>query len=149
MPRLDWSILCRRALIDKFTNYLTIVDVMNEASLDKIGETPSGEQGILLNCQLVSLWTRNIPSESEKFWQVVTMTTPDGETPDYQIRLEGDLENHQRTRLVVRLSTVKYGGPGTYYFNVRCAETETGAGELTARVPFELKLNPPSNEPPS
>lgn len=149
MAELHWSLLCRRGIVDKFTNYLSLLEVVNEILVDEISEpadsgAPAEAQqapGMILDSQLVSLWTRSDPSTPERFWQRVTVTTPDGETHGSpEDRLEGDLSTHQRTRLLTGMKVIPYRGPGIYVFNIFYAQSENDEGELVDRVPLDIKV---------
>ena len=149
MAEIHWAILCRRAIVDKFTKHVSIIDIVNEISVDPIPGTSGGKApddsheapGMVLDCQLVTLWTRSDPHEPEKFWQRVTITTPDGQTHSAPgDRLVGDLVNHKRTRLLTGIKIIPYWGPGAYHFNVLYAENESDEGELVATVSLEMKL---------
>lgn len=154
MAELHWSILCRRGIVDKFTNSLSLLEVVNETWVDEIPGPADGDEsvegsqapGMVLDSQLVSLWTRSDPAKPETFWQRVTVTTPDGETHvSPKDRLEGDLSTHQRARLLTGMRVIPYRGPGTYIFNILYAGNESDEGEIVGRVPLDIKLKDKGN----
>lgn len=145
MAELHWAILCHRGIVDRFSNVLSIIEVVNEINLAKMNhESPDESQeasGMAINCHLVTLWSRSDPDEPEEFWQRVTITTPDGEEHSAPgDRLLGDLLDHKRTRLLTGIRVIPYRGSGMYFFNVLCAEDKGAGGELAGRVPVEVKV---------
>jgi hypothetical protein len=149
MAEIHWALLCQRGIVDRFTNNLSIMEVVNEIAVDRLPEVGAGEasddsresRGIALGCQLVTLWARSDPEKPEKFWQRVTITTPDGQEHSAPgDRLVGDLVDHNRTRLLTGIRVIPYRGPGIYMFNVLYAESESDEGELVHRVPVEMKV---------
>ena len=149
MAEIQWAILCQQGIVDRFTNNLSIIGVVNEVTFDKVREDGAGassdeaeaEYGMALGCQLVTLWARSDPDQAEKFWQRVTITTPDGrEHAAPGDRLLGDLVDHKRTRLLTGIRTIPYGGTGIYTFNVLYAENEADEGEIVSRAPVEIKV---------
>ncbi len=148
MPEHRWSLLCRHAVVDKYTNQLSILDVLDEGEAGQVPrEVDPGEIAITLNAQLVSVWARSDPNTPETFWQTVTITAPDGTTHDAAARLEGNLRNHQRTRLIVGVKAIPFRGLGTYTFDIHTSHDEGAPGERVARVPLELKAH--ADEPAS
>ena len=141
MPKHRWSLLCRHAVVDKYTNLLSILDVVDEAELRELpDERPEGRgnAAIALDAQFVTVWERSNPERPERFVQAVTVTFPGGELHDSGVRIEGDLSKHRRTRLIIALGAVTYGGPGTYLFNVHL-EKNGSLGKIIDSVPFNFK----------
>lgn len=144
MPRHRWSLLCRRAIVDKHSNLLSILEVLEETVMQESPprDAPEDQIGIALDGFLVSVWDRDYPEKPETFWQTVTVTGPKGEAFRDAIRLEGNLRDHLRIRLLMGIRAIKFQGPGVYTFNVHCSETEGDVGELVDQVPLVVKAPP-------
>lgn len=143
MPELRWSLLCHRGVVDKHTNLLSILEVLDEGTAEAPpGESPPEEVGITLNAQLVSMWARSKAQEPEHFWQAVTITSPSGETRDTGARIEGNLQSHPRTRLIIGVKAIPFGGFGTYLFNIHHASDITRVGKKVGSVRIDIKAGP-------
>jgi hypothetical protein len=141
-----WSLLCYRACVDKYSNVLSILDVTEELTLEPLTlepleETPENA-GLPVHVNLVSVWGRSDPSKAEKFWQAVTIVTPKGEEISAGTLLEGDLENHRRTRLIFQIPVLPFAGFGTYWFVISAASEPDAPPAIVDRVPLEVLLKP-------
>lgn len=139
-----WSLLCRRGIIDKYTNTLSLIEVIDEVE-GAFAEPMPEQVGVGLDCHLVTVWTRSQKEKPERFWQTITITAPTGETYPTEVKLEGNLEKHQRTRLLAGISAIRFSGPGTYVFKIYHSRSEKSRGKLVSQVPLEIKINSPSS----
>lgn len=145
-----WSLLCRHAVIDKYSNLLSLLDVVDEAEAEEPPKDISPEDvGVGINAQLVSMWVRSDLNSPETFWQGVTITTPNGKTHDTNARIEGDLRSHPRTRLIIGIKALPFGGFGQYLFNIHYSTTQKRAGKIVASVPIQVKLKEGETTPPT
>lgn len=146
MAKHRWSILCRRAVVDKFTNQLSILETIHEFALT-LGSAENGSAAeippdarVPLDVQLVSLWSRDVSERPEVFWTRLEVKLPNGEVSQTQ-QLVGSLEGgHRRTRLIYRIPSIPFSGTGTYYFVVSVSTEENGDYSEVVRVPLELKI---------
>lgn len=145
MAKHHWSILCRRAVVDKFTNQLSIIETIHELALT-LGPGEDGSAAeippdtrVPLDLQLVSLWSRDDPKRPEVFWTRLEVEPPNGEASQSQ-QLVGSLEGgHRRTRLIYRVPSIPFAGSGTYYFVISASADEDGDYREVTRAPLELK----------
>lgn len=139
MAELRWAVLCRRGIIDKHTNTLSLIEVMDRLSIEDDLPDPLPENvGITTDCHVVTMWSRSKKERPEKFWQTITITPPTGDAYPTKVSIEGDLEKHPRTRLLAMIKAIRYGGPGTYTFNLYYSRSRTGKRILVGSIPLEI-----------
>ncbi len=125
---------------------MSLLEIADELRVWAIPEVQEADNPALpLDNQLVSTWVRSHRDEPEKFNVSVTVTTPDGETHDPFVQIEGDLEEHIRTRIVIQVQSIPFRGSGTYWFNLRYHPTPEDAGAVVMRVSLDLKLENPGS----
>ncbi len=145
VAEIRWAIFCRRASIDRLSNVVSLLEIADELRVQAIPEVQEADNPALpLDNQLVSTWVRSQHDEPEKFNVSVTVTTPDGETHDPFVQIEGDLEEHIRTRTVIQVQSIPFRGGGTYWFNLRHHPAPEEEGVVVARVALDLKIESPS-----
>jgi hypothetical protein len=134
-----WSVLCARALLDRATNSVTLVDALERIEVS--ASDPDNLVGKLTLSQpfvLVSLWTRADPSVPETARARFTVVVPTGEQAS-QNELALNLEQHPRTRTFLNFPAFPMKGPGTYVINVECLyENEW---QFVASVPLEIAID--------
>ncbi len=150
VAEIRWAIFCHRASIDKLSNVMSLLEIADELSIQTIPEVQEADNpALLLDHQLVSTWDRSQRGKQEKFLVSVTVTTPDGETHDPFVQVQGDLEENVRTRLVIQIQSIPFRGSGTYWFNLRYHPTPDDEGSIVTRVPLDLKLESPGPSSPN
>lgn len=148
-----WSVLCYKAPIDKDTNEVSLLNVVEnltihttEAELQKRVESlKEGEQALLPppgNLELVSWWVRSdfdIPEEGVR--ARVALRLPDGREQLTEERTI-DLQERSGFRLKYRVPGIPFGGVGAYWFEVQqceMSEDQTADGwRIMARVPLRV-----------
>lgn len=144
MAQLVWCILCRRAVIDKYTNLLSIQEVIEELTFQPPPgfELADANAAIGIDAHLIALWRRTDPEKPELAWQTITVETPDGGMHETEGSARIDLRNNSQARILANTDTLPYRGPGFYHFHVASAEgKEKGAPrELAGSVRLTLKV---------
>lgn len=110
-----WTILCAKSSVDRDTNNLTLIDVIERIQFH--GVEPKTNALIPLAADLVTTWTRSNPETPEKEAGRARLFTP----RDTQLGVgsfEIDLVAQLRARTIARLTHFPYNGPGVYYFVV-------------------------------
>lgn len=142
MADLRWSLICRRAIVDKASNLLTLIDLLEELTIDGEEVLPDpepGDTGVATDAQLVCLWTRSDPSEAEHFWQTVALVGPNGETNTPDVKVEVELADHKRIRVMAGIKAVRFYGLGTYRFDIYFSKNEESRGKKVGSVPLDIK----------
>ena len=159
MPKSRWALLCQGSAIDKYTNSLSIFEVIEGITVvldaaDAERAARADRIAVRLKGQLISLWGRSNADEPETFWLTFSIVTPKGQEHASLNGLSGDLSQHPRTRLIIGIQELPFEGAGTYTFNLVVGEKEGEPGTVMASVPLEVKIGaqisteqPPPSEP--
>lgn len=151
-----WGVVCSRAIVDKFSNTLSIIEVLDDVTAELQQEVPDPipeDTWAPINFHLLSLWKRTDKAQPEKKWCHYAVVTPDGKEHSFDLHQEIDLEGHVRGRLIAVVRKIKYGGEGTYCFkwyvsdDLDGEQIEVGQMQLEVKVkPFEGSSNRPDGE---
>lgn len=163
MARHVYSILCRRAVIDREGGQVSIHEVIERLNFEKIpGEDSqkleelkeSGQGlGVPGGVQLVSWWVRSDYEESEVSACRVRFVTPGGQVTllpgqSTSASPEGatldefplDLSSNTGARRIFRLDGLpRWGGFGLYWFVVEVRD-ESGQWTEATRIPLEVRV---------
>jgi len=151
MAQLVWSVLCRKGVLDKYTNQMSLLDVIDELTIAPAGPIPPGAQDVFLAVQfhVVSLWMRSDLSMPESVRFRIVISGPDGRS----FGPEGDinLQDFARARHFMRFEALPFHGAGLYRFSIERYLADTADWEKLASVPLEVKIvyPAPQSEPPS
>jgi hypothetical protein len=139
-----WSVLCYSKSIDKETNVISLLHIVEKIGLEDSEELEAAlvEKGPVVfpvQMDLVSWWVRSDYSQSEKTTTVRLVTVmPSGEEL-YQPLSKIDLEKRTGWRHIVRFTNFPFRGLGLYWlvFEKRVPQ-EPDAWQRVARIPVEL-----------
>lgn len=144
-----WTVLCRRAITDRETNQVTLVDAIEGIAVTDT-ELGSGDQPpeASFECEvtLLSFWVRSNPAEPERGESRVSLRGPDGNAiqSDTEIRLEIDLTGTQQFRTQLKMNHLPLHGQGRYTFEVELNVER--AWETVARIPYDVVIYSPREE---
>lgn len=141
MAKHRWSVVCHNASVDKYTNLMSILEVIDELTLAELEPLPDDGRDLAVPFQfcLVSVWDREDRGTPERFEEFVDIVTPDGRRHVGKSVLQGDLERARTTRLILRFDAVPYAGPGFYQFVICQGIAQSQEREEVSRVEFEIK----------
>jgi hypothetical protein len=134
MIKHAWTIVCQRGVVDRYTNLLSILEVIDEFQLPK----PADEANVALpvRAHIVSYWRRaddNTPARGESKY---TLYSPSGRKL-LEVGQELDLSQCTKLRGLVGLPLLPIRGEGTYLLKV-----ELKIGDKKRRVdevPIHIK----------
>lgn len=124
MAKHQWSILCKRSIIDKDDNSISLIDVIEELGIlgqlsqdlaDKSMSIARARKSTSMGLQLISLWVRSNRKKSEVDFARVQVKGPKGErliTQEYNIELNTSI----RTRSKMHFPGIPYAGVGIYTY---------------------------------
>lgn len=141
MAKHVWSVLCYRASVDKVTNNISLLHVIEQLKLpyseDSLWEQvqSSGAEGISSSMELVSFWVRSDFDKPESTTMRARLVLPNGESrPTDPISIE--LIEHKSSRSRLQLPGISFGGYGAYWFAI---EEEMGDEWVErGRVPLHV-----------
>ena len=146
MPEHAWSLLCSRTIIDKETNQVSIIDVVEgitvglEAPLSTLDKPR-----IPLHFELVTLWNRSEPDTPEKAVGKYKLTGPKGEALTDQ-EIEIDLSQFKRFRSTLKAESLPLPSAGTFLFTVLLRGEDGDSWQKVGHAPLEVTIE--VREPP-
>lgn len=118
--KVIWAILCQSAVIDRYTNNVSLFNVIEEIT---VTSTPpqeasaGGRMGAAASIvfELVTLWVRSDLEVPERGYGRIRLATPHDQISTGQ-EFEVDLTQYLRLRHRTHISTLPIGGEGIYRF---------------------------------
>lgn len=148
MARLDFAILCRRAVVDKYSNTLSLFEVLETATVppEKVAEFEGSSDGtgatLDAECYVVTSWSREKFDEPEVGgFSVVEPVGPRGWRGD-AILLEVDLQRHKRVRNLFHAKSLPFDGLGEYRFEVFWQPKGTDEKIPSGSIRFQVSSAP-------
>jgi hypothetical protein len=133
-----WSVLCVRAIVDRDLNSLSLIDVIEQLSVNAPIPKP-GEPGFVnMGLTVASLWRRTDLNKQALGECSVVLRFPDGTEQPLPVNLVIDLKRYERMRTLGRLNGVPVGEPGTYRFLVRFKPNGEDKWTEVASLPMEV-----------
>lgn len=144
MAKHQWSMICEKALIDRFTNNLTIVDVVEEVNLTIQRTSKSEEAGpplVPVDFAVVSLWHRSEPSLAEEGKARVRLLSPSGKLLTKESELPIELTGDKlRARNILNCRGVPIRESGEYQVQIQQLQ-KNGRWKTENVIPIAVKLN--------
>lgn len=137
-----WSVLCSNSIIDRESNNISLIDILEQWNLPPDSEFPVviGNPFVL-----VTMWSRANLSHGVKGRAKISIRNPNDETkdmPEYEI----GLENHGRFRHRSGFQGFQLISEGKYVFDVFLLhDGEEEISQVVASVPLEVRLTDPEN----
>jgi len=144
MPHHQWSILCTRATVDKLTNNISLIEIIDEISVEvdptvDLSKPLPTPLMLAVSAVVVSAYTRTDPSIPEKTIGRLTLHGPPGSSLFTPANFDIDLTQFIRTRCLIGIAGLPIEMSGMHSFSVD-VQTSTQQFAEVARVPFEIKL---------
>jgi hypothetical protein len=152
-----WAVLCRKSVVDKKENSLSMFEVMENISFDDNAppEDAYKDKAVIIGsggeaAHFVSLWWRDEKQTPEAINARFSVVSPAGKSI-YSKEFEIALESHERARHVFRMPGFFYQGPGRYLYRmeVRKKAKTRVRWEVVAEVPVNVGLPAEKYEPVS
>jgi len=152
MAQLVWSVLCRKGVLDKYTNQMSLLDVIDEVTIAPTQPIPAEAKDVFLTAEfhVVSLWMRSELSVPEVVRFRILISGPNNQAslgPETEI----NLREFVRSRHISRFEALPFHGSGLYRFFLESYSAERNGWERLASVPLEVKIvyPAPQSEPSS
>jgi hypothetical protein len=137
-----WSVVCYKGCIDKFTDQVSLLDVVEALPVPfEKSSMELMERGLDVHLHLVSLWIRTKIEIPELSHSRLSLQIPDGSITERD-ELEVDLRERRRIRTFFKMTSLPVRGTGPYAFIV---EQRAGAEDYwkqVARLPIEIWAEP-------
>lgn len=137
-----WSVLCTRAIVDRQTNSLSLVDVLEQIQIDA-PPPKAGEVGLVpMQHVVATLLRRSELTQPAEGQMSLLVQAPDGTTILDQTR-PANLMEHERLRVLTALRDFPVKSPGTYRFIVKLRCKDEPEWQQVASIPFEVVFRVP------
>ena len=133
-----WTVLCSRAMVDKFTNMVSLEGVIEQMT---VHGQPEPGPAVPTNLDVMSLWARRdlrIPAQARARLSVIS---PSGKTlgaTEYDVLLEETERHRQR----ITFPAFPLETAGRYVFRVEVQLEAGGEWSECARVPLSVVFEP-------
>lgn len=133
-----WTVPCRQAIIDRDTNLVSLLNVIEQVT---IPEKPRSEGIVPVQVEVVSLWQRSDPGVPSESRARVTFRSPTGEDLAAG-EFELDLSQWQRLRTRHCFRGLPVREEGQYRFSVELWQGSGAQWEEVASIPMEIVFRP-------
>jgi hypothetical protein len=127
-----WTVVCTRALIDRDTNNISLVEVLEQLTV--AGALP---ETINLVMEIVTLWERHDLDAPARGRAQVRLVTPDGQLAN-PLQYDVDLTTHVRTRSRVQVPGFPFRGFGRYEFRLELQPDGGVDWHEVSRTPLQI-----------
>jgi hypothetical protein len=147
MAQHVWTIICKKASIDKETNVISFFEVLE--ALQFTGPDMTKKSGALpFPVEIVTLWSRTEVARAERATGRVRLRFPDGSEVE-GTQLDVNLTEHARLRTFVQMQAFPLKGAGIYDFHIDLRDDDRGRWETVARIPLVVTLTDGPAAPPT
>jgi hypothetical protein len=136
-----WSSLCARALIDQRTNALSLIDCIDEITINFVSpeEMSAATKNIPLAFELVSLWHDDVNKDQERILAyTIEIYDPKGDKIS-EFKNQAKFETSKtRLRTITGINGLKITSEGKYLFQVK--EGSGSTLNLVTEIPVDIKF---------
>jgi hypothetical protein len=129
-----WSVLCTRAITDRDSRNISIIEVLEQINIPAQLQFPTVAP---IQSDFVSSWYRSNPNQAERGTCRVTVTSPTGHSIE-AAQQSLDLTVYHRIRSIVRSAGIHIDAPGVYYFAVDLRQDGEQEWRSVARIPLHV-----------
>lgn len=109
-----WSIACEHAVVDRYTNNVSLLHIIDQIT---VRVPPEPASPIPISLDVMTLWERGDAESPESGESRTVIVTPQGEEVSHTAT-RVDLTEHQRLRSRLRVLGLPFHGYGKYQFRV-------------------------------
>jgi hypothetical protein len=124
MAKVDWAILCERAIAEAQANTVSLVCILENITLAGVPPADLKNVGVPFRFYVVQQWVRTKSQISEMVEGRVVLKSPDGKQlghMDYQV----DLRKTPAARVISQIPAFPYAGVGVYKVQVQIKQGST------------------------
>ena len=134
MPKHIWSVLCRKGILDRYSNQVTIFNVLEEMTIQPDAVFPAT---VPLDWSIVTLWVREHLKRPEQTLTRTIYLGPKGrEIGRGEQKI--DLGKHERSRSFANQDHLTIAGFGTHKFLIDY-KTKSGHWKRATEIPLYVK----------
>lgn len=140
-----WTMPCRICTIDRDTNNVSLIEILEQIQVQKLSPT-KGAAGVgLAQLEIVTLWGRSDPEVPTSGKARTSLISPTGEMA-FSFPYDVDLTNHKRTRQRGKMLGFPATTPGRYVFRVESQVAED-EWQTVAEIPIWVEVQDAEHEP--
>jgi len=134
-----WTVLCSESLIDKESNNVSLIKVLEQVNVSYVvgGELPNA---IPLDFTVVTLWSREESDTPERGRARIVIVDPTGQESESRPEYEIDLHTYRRFRGTVRGKDIPGGTSGILIFRMQVQMEGEDNWRDVADVPLAVNL---------
>jgi hypothetical protein len=136
-----WSVVCVRAILDKYTNRISLLEILDEFALDPgqvVPETLEERGALPIHLEVATQWERTDYGTPESGTCFLEVYSPNGELTGSG-KLAVDLVAAPRSRVILRFDAFRLAGLGKYRFVISKEEEGQSGREPVTEVPLYVK----------
>lgn len=145
MAKHQWTIVCQQAIVDRFSNNLTIIGVVEQVNIElqKLKEATDARKHPVVptSFSLVSMWHRSDPAKEERSSSRLSIKNPKGKilfaTQEQEIDLTGD---KLRARNIFNFRGFPLEDSGSYHVYVQTS-LASGKWKTVATIEIPVRIN--------
>lgn len=146
-----WSVACYKASLDRYTNRISLLDVVEEIVISKGQDLPfSLEERVFFpfHSEIVSLFRRSDLAMPERSKCRIELHSPDANVlAEREFELDFFPPPITRVRTIFRLDAFPYRGLGMYHWNIHLEKDD--GWQLVAEVPVILRVETEADSQPA
>lgn len=133
MIELIWAVLCAHTIIDKESNNISLIHVIEQLTVTRNAlPSVSGAFGF----DLVTLWSRSDLERPAKGAASISLKLPSG-TETEMMNIDVDLTDYKRSRVRVGIQGFPIEESGKYIFQIKQIEGDNKP-KLVGEIPLEV-----------
>jgi len=147
MAKHVWSVLCSRAILDKYTNNVSLIDSLENVEFAPPRPFKEGQWSVIggLEATLVSFVVRSDVSVPEEVKLRIQLVAPNGQPNEAFVTANVSLMNHARVRNYFSMRGIGFWSSGQHKFVVSM-ETSPDKWESVAEIPLDIKQSVPKTD---
>lgn len=142
MMKHIWSVLCKKAIIDRETNSLSLLESLEQITItlpsQEAMNSVKGQLKIPLEFELVSFWVEQDESKKKEINMLIEVYDPDNvkiHSAEKKIEVP---ENSRRMRILSKITGLRFTKAGVYTLKV--SNKAQQKYHVVAEIPLEILL---------
>lgn len=132
-----WSVLCQQSIINRDSNNISLIEVIEQLSIEgRLIDSKDEKPKLLpLSFNIVSMWIRkNLDEPADSKANIILFSPNDKELSRKEVHI--DLSEYQRFRTISRINGLPFSGYGQYKFVIKVLKEEDWG--TVARLPLSI-----------
>jgi hypothetical protein len=133
-----WTVICSRAVLDKYSNNISLQNVLERLT---VKGNPQPQTVIPMPLQIATMWIRAVPDEPTRGHTRVQFVLPSGAIfTSHEVDI--DLTEHETHRHVLSLTNLPISEAGRHFVIVETQDENGEDWHQVASVPLRIRFQP-------